>query len=491
MTRLPFERRGEKIDVRVPWVLLFSTPFMIWQMGVVYFSGTTMSFAGGTPIELAEGDTTLVILAGYLASIVAVCVAPRKTVLMGRVLLPAALVSSLALFAPLPLEVATAVFFVEAFVCVFMIGAMASLAAHLLTLETVWRDGVCSVLVGGVAIALLHNGAVPVGFEVFNALSALLIALLAVFYFGIPSPVTVSFASRADRRSGHARRLVCALWFVVALSALLVCLANSYAEQVPFGTAVLSLSSAVCAGVVLAAGKLLGRIPLRSIGLAILVPTVGFALAPLSFLIPDLRMLACALMGPMVFMAGIWLVFVTMVFEIGASRFVGAAGAAVGACMAMVHAGLLDMLRDEPMLLLGLYALVAVLLAGLYAVIEPYFAYAWKRVGEGVRGAWAGGKDGQEVASQTGDAGASVDGAGVSADEARTFSDILPPNVRLSGQERVLADLILRGYAESAICAEMNITLNTQKGYRKNLYTKLGIHSKRELFELAGGRPRL
>ncbi|MBE6349102.1 MAG: helix-turn-helix transcriptional regulator, partial [Spirochaetaceae bacterium] len=34
------------------------------------------------------------------------------------------------------------------------------------------------------------------------------------------------------------------------------------------------------------------------------------------------------------------------------------------------------------------------------------------------------------------------------------------------------------------IAKEMNITLNTQKSYRKNLYTKLNIHSRRELFNL-------
>ena len=55
---------------------------------------------------------------------------------------------------------------------------------------------------------------------------------------------------------------------------------------------------------------------------------------------------------------------------------------------------------------------------------------------------------------------------------------------KLSVQEQNLAKLILQGYSESEIAKEMNITLNTQKSYRKNLYTKLNIHSRRELFNL-------
>lgn len=60
----------------------------------------------------------------------------------------------------------------------------------------------------------------------------------------------------------------------------------------------------------------------------------------------------------------------------------------------------------------------------------------------------------------------------------------LPFDKILSQQEGNLARLILAGYSEGQIAKEMNISLNTQKGYRKNLYCKLDIHSKRELFKL-------
>jgi DNA-binding CsgD family transcriptional regulator len=56
---------------------------------------------------------------------------------------------------------------------------------------------------------------------------------------------------------------------------------------------------------------------------------------------------------------------------------------------------------------------------------------------------------------------------------------------KLSSQELRLGELIMQGYANPEIAAMLHITENTVKGYRKSLYSKLQIHSRRELFELA------
>lgn len=48
-----------------------------------------------------------------------------------------------------------------------------------------------------------------------------------------------------------------------------------------------------------------------------------------------------------------------------------------------------------------------------------------------------------------------------------------------------MAELILQGYTGREIAELMHITLGTQKGYRNTMYSKLDIHSRRELFALA------
>ncbi|MCF0111829.1 MAG: helix-turn-helix transcriptional regulator [Erysipelotrichaceae bacterium] len=63
-------------------------------------------------------------------------------------------------------------------------------------------------------------------------------------------------------------------------------------------------------------------------------------------------------------------------------------------------------------------------------------------------------------------------------EQPKPFAD-LPP------QQQALAGLILQGYSGQEIADIMHITLGTMKGYRNQLYTRLNIHSRRELFELA------
>ena len=55
----------------------------------------------------------------------------------------------------------------------------------------------------------------------------------------------------------------------------------------------------------------------------------------------------------------------------------------------------------------------------------------------------------------------------------------------LSGQELRIAQHILSGYTNPQIAYFLGITLNTVKSYRKNLYSKLQIHSMKELHNLS------
>ena len=121
-----------------------------------------------------------------------------------------------------------------------------------------------------------------------------------------------------------------------------------------------------------------------------------------------------------------------------------------------------ELLRDNIALLYGIYAALSVVLLIVYFFLEPYFVYAWNK------------KDAPEnkaVISQP-------DRPEIPIKQPHPFDC-------LSEQEYILARLILDGHTESSAAKTMNITLNTEKGYRKSLYFKLDIHSKRELFDIA------
>ena len=60
----------------------------------------------------------------------------------------------------------------------------------------------------------------------------------------------------------------------------------------------------------------------------------------------------------------------------------------------------------------------------------------------------------------------------------------------LTQQENTLVELILQGHTGTTIAKLMHISVETQKSYRKSAYSKLGIHSREELFFLANQKTK-
>lgn len=435
-----------------PLLLLFSAPFIVWQMGVLYFSGTTMSLFGRTPIPIDADGTAIVIGAGYLVSIVLMCVLPRKMVLIQRVLMPAALIATAGMLLPLSEAMTTALFYISVFVCVFSIGAMMSIAAQHFTVETTWRDGIISMIVGGALIAVLQNDLFEISFTVFTIFSIALIAAQTAFYYLIPTKITAPYAGR-DSTAKMSRALFFGIWLVIGFATLLVCFASSFAESVSGGVSVLYSSAAVMATALYILRKKLKNNSIRVFGVFFGLSVLGFVLAFLSLYLPILRLVACVLMGFVLVLANLWIFFGAASFSVYPTRFVGAIGAALGFVLAAFHSQLQNALRDNPSLLYGIYAALSVALLLVYFFMEPHFTRLWSRKPEAVP------RENKALGPHPFDA--------------------------LSEQERILAGLILEGHSETSAASLMNISLNTQKSYRKNLYAKLDIHTKRELFEIA------
>ena len=430
-------------------------------MGVLYYSGTTMSLFGRTPIPLTQEDTIAVIAAGYLASMLFMCLFPKKTVWAERILLPVACAVTVLMLFPFSSTVITVLFYIEAFICTFSIGTMVSVAANQFTTETTWRDGILGMVVGGVLIALLQNEFVPVSFTAFTIFSVFLIAINALFYYLIPAKIETEYVSRTNKRR-MPKILFLGLWAVNAFSTLLLCLASSYAESVPHGISVLYFSGAIMAVLLYFIRNRLGGKSLRIYGIFFALSILGFVLAYLSLSVPALRYVSLVLLAFNVVLAVLWIFFAAAAFEVYPTRFIGVIGAGMGLVLAAFHSGLQEALRDNIPLLYGIYAALSVVLFIVYFFLEPYFTYAWNKKSTPI-----------PISENP-------------MPEQPEKSEQQPhPFDCLSEQEHILATLIMDGHTESSAAKSMNITLNTEKGYRKSLYFKLDIHSKRELFELA------
>ncbi|MBR2382129.1 MAG: hypothetical protein IKA89_00105 [Anaerotignum sp.] len=66
-------------EIPLRMLLCFSL-FVTWQMGIIFFSSNTLSIGGRTPLPIDVDSTTLLVVAGYLLSILFMLVLPRKIV---------------------------------------------------------------------------------------------------------------------------------------------------------------------------------------------------------------------------------------------------------------------------------------------------------------------------------------------------------------------------------------------------------------------------
>lgn len=448
---------GRQYRISSPLLLFFTTPFIIWQMGVLFYSGTTMSLFGRTPIPMTPESTMTVIAAGYIASMLFMSFFPRKTVWAERILMPVALIATTLMLFPFRPEVITILFYIEAFVCTFSIGAMVTIATNQFTVETTWRDGIIGMTVGGVMIALLQNEVFKVSFTSFTVFSVLLIALQTFFYYRIPAKIDAQYVS-SKNKIRMPKILFGGLWVINCFSTLLICLASSFAESLPHGVSIFYLSAAIMAITLYLLRRKLGGGSVRVFSGFFALSVLGFVLAYLSLSIPQLRYTAVILLAFNAVLAGLWIYFAAASFRIYPTRFIGVIGAGMGIVLAAFHSYLQEAFRNNTELLYGIYAALSVILLLAYFFLEPYFTYEWNK----------------ENATEKPEI-----------PQATAKTETPGPLDSLSEQERVLAGLILDGHTESSAAKLMNITLNTEKGYRKSLYFKLDIHSKRELFELA------
>ena len=63
------ENQNSRREVPI-WQLLCFVMFCIWQMGFIYFIGPSLNIDGRTPLPVSTDNITLLIVAGYVLSLI-------------------------------------------------------------------------------------------------------------------------------------------------------------------------------------------------------------------------------------------------------------------------------------------------------------------------------------------------------------------------------------------------------------------------------------
>ena len=503
MNRHPLlaENENKQISVGLPLLLCLSM-FTTWQMGVMLFSGKTLSIGAKTPIPFALDSNviTALVAAGFIVDILFLIFLQRHSVMAARLSIGIALLSALMFYLPLSPHMAAMLFYIQAFCCVFLIGSLIAVIVNLLTEKAAIKEVIISLISSGCLIAILQNDVMPIPFSVFRGFTIVALAMLLLFFCKMPKSTWPEYAKKSDGLV-KPKAFMVQLFALIGFSSVITLFGSTVAYSVEHGISVYYLSSAVCGIILAVLWKRFHIMPLKSASVMIAVGALGFLLAIASLYVPELSLPACALLGAGG-ISGMSSYLGVVMAKQYPSRFITPGIIGLGFAASLVQAVLLYALRDNLTLLYVVYLVIAVALVILYLLLEPYLGYSLRgRTLEDLIGV---------VAEETDEAAvpepvtvlATVSGAdNISKIEAvleaeRAEGEDSPHTLRmrtllqhtlspLTRREYQLADCIMRGQRRSEIAEEMGVKPETVTKYTNQLYNKFGIHRRQDLFRLA------
>jgi DNA-binding CsgD family transcriptional regulator len=486
------ENESKRLTFRLPMLICFAL-FTAWQVGMMYFSTQTLSVDGRVASPMSQDITTILVAAGYILSILAMIFLPRIIVWMERVTVGIALLSALALFAPLSPEVFALAFYIQFFCCCFMIGLETAIIVNLFTEKTAVIHATLAYSVAFAIPALLQNDFVAVPFGVFRLFAVLACALQLYFYCKLPGRAWPLYAKKMDN-------LVCPKGFFAGvyamegLTALMTFFGLAIAETVRHGVFAYQLSAAVCGLAVFFLWKYGGVAPIRCASVLIGITALGFVAAIASLYVPALSVPTCGMLGAGITALGIQPLYGAIMAKRYPSRFISAGFIALCFGGILIHTVLLEALRDNIIVMYTVYLVIALVLAVLFLMLMPYLLYSFRgRTFHDIIGIIAEETvpTTETVTAQTAAPIAVIMQAEPAAPEdeslhalrmIRLSSHALEP---LTRREYQLVDCIMRGMVRAEIAEEMKIKPESISKYRTRIYNKFGIHSRQELFKLA------
>ena len=485
------ENESKRLDVKLP--LLFCIAFYsVWQLGVMLFSGETLSLGGKTPIPFYINSQiiTFIVATGYILSIIFLVFFQRYSVNTAKIGVGIALLSALALYIPLSPQTFAMLFYVQAFCCTFLLSIVISVIVNLFTEKTEIKDIIVTMIFSGSLIAILQNDIIPVSYSFFQLLTVLGLAALLFFFFNLPSNVWPRYVKKADNMV-KPKSFMIGLYLLVGFSCIMTLFASVVSESIKHGVSLYYLAFMVCGIIIAVLWKGLNIIPLKSASVMLPVAALGFVTAIASVFYPVLSLISCALLGSgaAVFLMSTY--FGIVIAKQYPSRFNTSVIMAIGFTTVLIHSVLLEALRDNLTLLYIIYLIVAVVMVLLYAMLEPYLLYSFRgRTLQDIISVVAEEPDEDKSATEPTliaktDTDKPAPPLDKSLQEQRMkilLTNTLEP---LTRREYQLADCILRGLRRSEIAQEMGILPVTISNYRNSIYSKFGIHSRQELFKLA------
>ncbi len=447
----------KRITLSIPMILIVSL-FAVWQMGIVFFAGDTLTLYGWFPIAVDERHGTAVIISAFVVSMAANYFFLKHSLILARIVLCTAFIATVILLLPLPPPALVAADDTSCFCCVFLIGSNYVLESVLYDNSSELNFVYISAIFAFPVMALLHNGYIQASFIVFNTVSMLIIAALIFAYAALPKYMEVETRTAGEvevKKITFPLTLRVGLILMIGIITMLGIFSLAYAGTLPHGLFVFYLVGVAGAVAALVAVKKFNFSPFKICTVYLALSVVGFVCVAMSAPFKVLAYPAVVFLGFNCASNSFVGFFANTIFEHRRTKFIAILVPAVELMVVMMHAGILAMFRDKVDILFAVISAVAIVFTVFYLTIESSLTYSWRilKTRKGV-------KTNKNTHSRK------------------------PRMPGLSARDMEIVEHILLGYTVPEIARTLNLSDETVKGYKKNIYIKLDIHSKRELFAL-------
>lgn len=255
------ENQNSRREVPI-WQLLCFVMFCIWQMGFIYFIGPSLNIDGRTPLPVSTDNITLLIVAGYVGSLIVMCLLPQWVIRLSRASTAIALLTALGLFLSLDAGALTALIYIQCFCCCFMIGFETATMVYFFSENSAMRHLLLAYPFGYAVVAVVQNDFVKIDFASFRILTVIMLALLLVFFCKMPTKSCPRFVKKEDGLIAP-KRFFTGVFLLSFLSMLLGVIGPAVAAQFEHGVFVAYMSCAVCTLAVYSLHKLTRHHPLQ------------------------------------------------------------------------------------------------------------------------------------------------------------------------------------------------------------------------------------
>jgi DNA-binding CsgD family transcriptional regulator len=375
-----------------------------------------------------------------------------------------ALIVSILLFFPLPNNIFHIIFYIMAFCWSFLTVTSICLLIYFFKTKEAWQECIYGILLTGIFAALLHNNFYNIPFFIYNIISVIILVISMISCFLINARWKPEFLKYKTKSAPICFFIY--VVFIIFIGSFILTVASLIGRTFSYGILMLFIGMAFSAVITFIFINKFNVSYLKLFGNYISLGLVGFALLPIE-----------GMEGISFFILGIpasltfWGIYLgNVAYNRHNARYISPLNILIGLISSAIGAILLNYFNEIPKALILILCSVSIGFIALYFAFSHYFF--------------------EDFMSLNHEEDIKTDVPNIS--EYRTTENIIEKPIdinntfeQLTAREKEVAELILSGYTRGQIAASLYISLSTVKTHIKNIYSKLEINSKRELFILA------